>query len=194
MRDVRGYRVHFLPPDQTEWLFQVYGKLGFGPEEDRLFLQAAISWTTAMAQPVFDTLGAWRGAAPGEGTGFVVPEEILTGEATDLYSWLESEFTPWDRTRDPGLLAALTPPDLGAHEEAALSPVDAGSVPPVGPWSPPALTRRPVTEVAAPERQLARDRSGRGPGAGHPTHAGRPGAHVVAVQARIRGDRPGVSR
>ncbi|GAB3976055.1 hypothetical protein GCM10029978_061820 [Actinoallomurus acanthiterrae] len=147
MRDVRGYHVHLLPPDQTEWLFRVYRRLGFGPDHHRLFLQAAISWGTAMSQPLFDVLRAGLGGDPRS----AVLKKALSGEAADLYAWTDEELGPRERTGDRELLADLTPPHLLTYDAPASAPAegaDEGTT--RAPWSP-ALRRRIFTAAPGEE-------------------------------------------
>ena len=77
-----------------------------------------MAWAATVSRPLSDMVRAWHTAGLGD-PGFAVPEHVLTGEARDLHTWIDTEFTPRDRTADPRLHAELTPPHLRGDGEPA---------------------------------------------------------------------------
>ncbi|WP_343885171.1 hypothetical protein, partial [Actinoallomurus spadix] len=160
----RGHDVGVLPPDQTEWMLRVTGRLGFTAIEGRSFLQAVMSWGIEVSQSFFDTLEAWSSAGSGRDLGFAVPGEVLAGGPSELHAWIDAQFDPRGRTRDPRLLADLTPPRLRDHGEPAA----------------------PVAEDTSPQELPSRD-------ADRPDRAGRPAVGTGGAVKRVRwADQEGV--
>ncbi|GAA4491258.1 hypothetical protein GCM10023191_024870 [Actinoallomurus oryzae] len=114
----RGYSVRDLPPNESEWLFRVYRNLEVAPKDRPLFLQAMMAWGGSIAQPVFDTVLAWRWAGLGEDAPHAVPAEVLNTEAAVLYDWLDRRFIRGGGARPPAGPNPLIPPHRRRFEES----------------------------------------------------------------------------